>query len=339
MNLDIEKKLIPINESVLNIRTFNACIKDGSDQPKLEYIVDKLIEPGIGLILGKSNVGKSIFAVQLANYISNGDKIFDMFSTVQNRVMVIDCEMSDRQIANRYQYSNGDFLHFSDNLFRSKLKVNILEKDFLKKLLYSINDSILRYKITFLIIDNLMSIIYDLNKPALVLEFITNIKKLQEDTLISILLIAHPRKGIDLSEKMDLEDIYGSSYIGNFLDYAFGLRKSNVNPSEIILKLLKTRMDVNNFDSENIIVFKLENIDGVPIFSYIGIDSEVNHLKNSDTNFIKNNEKMISELEIIKNCKELKLPNTTIANILKLNEKTIRNKLKLIDQENSVNPN
>ncbi|MFV0183680.1 hypothetical protein OBK25_03000 [Empedobacter falsenii] len=138
---------------------------------------------------------------------------------------------------------------------------------------------------------------------------------------------------------MDLEDIYGSSYIGNFLDYAFGLRKSNVNPSEIILKLLKTRMDVNNFDSENIIVFKLENIDGVPIFSYIGIDSEVNHLKNSDTNFIKNNEKMISELEIIKNCKELKLPNTTIANILKLNEKTIRNKLKLIDQENSVNPN
>lgn len=339
MNLDIEKKLIPIRESVLSIRSFNDCVKDGSNQPKLEYIVHKLIEPGIGLLLGKSNVGKSICAVQIGNNISSGTKVFEMFSTVKNRVMIIDCEMTDRQIANRYKYCDGDFFQFSEYFYRSKLKVNILEKDFLQKLIDSIKLSIIEYEIKFLIIDNLMSIIYDLNKPSLVLDFFTNIKKLQEDTFISILLVAHPKKGIDLSEKMDLEDVYGSSYIGNFLDYALGLRKSKSSPSEIVLKLLKTRMDVNNFNSENVIILELKNLQGIPVFSYLKQDAEDNHLISKQSIYSNVDEKMISELDIIKNCKSIKIPNTTIAKIIGVNEKTIRNRIKSLESNESEIPN
>lgn len=338
MNLDIEKKLIPISESVLNIRSMNDCVKDGSNLPMLEYIVDKLIEPGIGLLLGKSNVGKSICAVQIGNNISSGTKVFEMFTTEKNRVMIIDCEMTDRQIANRYQYSDGDFYQFSDDFYRSKLKVNILEKNFLQQLINSIKEAIFGYDIKFLIIDNLMSIIYDLNKPSLVLDFFISIKKLQEDTFISILLIAHPRKGIDLSEKMDLEDLYGSSYIGNFLDYAIGLRKSKSNPSEIVLKLLKTRMDINNYNSENVIILELKNSQGVPIFSYLRQDKEENHLCTKPFVNTSVEEKMILEIDVIKNCKSLNMPNTTIAKIIGVNEKTIRNRIKSLESIKSEIP-
>ena len=55
MNLDIEKNTIPLNPSVLNIRTLNQCIADGAKAPKLQYIVNQLIEPGIGVIVGKRN--------------------------------------------------------------------------------------------------------------------------------------------------------------------------------------------------------------------------------------------------------------------------------------------
>lgn len=339
MNLDVEKKLIPIRESVLSIRSFNDCVKDGSNQPILEYIVEKLIEPGIGLLLGKSNVGKSICAVQIGNNISSGTKVFELLSTTKNRVMIIDCEMTDRQIANRYQYSDGEFYQFSNDFYRSKLNVNILEKNFLQKLIDSIKESIFSYEIKFLIIDNLMSIIYDLNKPSLVLDFFVNIKRLQEDTFISILLIGHPRKGIELSEKMDLEDVYGSSYIGNFLDYAIGLRKSKLNSSEILLKLLKTRMDVNNFNEDNIIVLSLGNKMGVPVFEFNRYDTEVNHLKSNSSINMNTDEKMVSEFDIINNCKLLKLPNTTIAQIIGVNEKTIRNRIKLMEFNDIQNPN
>lgn len=338
MNLDIEKNTIPLNPSVLNIRTLNQCIADGAKAPKLEYIVNQLIEPGIGVIVGKSNIGKTILAIQLMNHISTGTKVFDILTTQKNKVMIIDCEMTDRQIANRYRYSDGDYYNFSQDLLRAKLKINILEKDFLATLINSIRISVKDNDVSFILIDNLMSIIYDLNKPALVLEFMLGIKKLQEDTSISILLIAHPRKGIDLTEKMDLEDVYGSSYIGNFLDYAIGLRKSKLNPSEILLKLLKTRMDVNSFNEENIIVLGLGNKMGVPMFEFIRYDAEDVHLKSNPAIIMNDDEKMISELEIIKNCKLLKIPNTTIAKILNINEKTVRNKLKLLEAESNINP-
>lgn len=339
MGLNIEKNLIPINKSVFNIRTLNQCIQDGAKQPDLEYIIDRLIEEGIGVYFAKSNQGKTTLGVQMLDDIALGRNSIANLRTNKRTCLYIDCEMDDRQIKNRYTDKDGNHKQFSENFYRATLTINILEKDFLKNLIQSIKRSVLEYNIDFLLIDNLMTIIYDLNKPNLVLEFMLGLKKLREETTISILIIAHPRKGIELSEKMDLEDVYGSSYIGNFLDYAIGLRKSKLNSSEILLKLLKTRMDVNNFNEDNIIVLSLGNKMGVPVFEFNRYDTEVNHLKSNSSINMNTDEKMVSEFDIINNCKLLKLPNTTIAQIIGVNEKTIRNRIKLMEFNDIQNPN
>ncbi|MGV0938811.1 AAA family ATPase [Empedobacter falsenii] len=339
MELNIEKNLIPINKSVLNIRTFNQCIHDGAKQTDLEYIIDRLIEEGIGVMFAKSNLGKSLLGVQILDDIALGRNSIANLRTNKRTSLYIDCEMDDRQLKNRYTDKDGQFKYFSDNFYRATLTINILEKDFLKNLIKSIKTSVIEYDVKFLLIDNLMTIIYDLNKPNLVLEFMLGLKKLREETTISILIIAHPRKEIDLNQEMDQNDIFGSSYIGNFLDYVLGMRKSRSNPKQMILRLLKTRMDENHFNSENVLVLELQNKNGIPVFEFIKFDSETNHLNNIGTDFIKSNEKMVSEFDIIKNCKLLKLPNTAIAQIIGVNEKTIRNRIKLMEFNDIENPN
>ncbi|MDH2208614.1 MULTISPECIES: AAA family ATPase [Weeksellaceae] len=331
MNLDIEKNLIPINKSVFNIRTLNQCIQDGAKQPDLEYIIDRLIEEGIGVYFAKSNQGKTTLGVQMLDDIALGRNSIANLRTNKRTCLYIDCEMDDRQIKNRYTDKDGNHKQFSENFYRATLTINILEKDFLKNLIQSIKRSVLEYNIDFLLIDNLMTIIYDLNKPNLVLEFMLGLKKLREETTISILIIAHPRKEIDLNQEMDQNDIFGSSYIGNFLDYVIGMRRSRSNPKQVILRLLKTRMDENHFNSENVLVLELQNKNGIPVFEFIKFDSETNHLNNIGTDFIKSDEKMVSELDIIKKCKTLGIANTTIAKILSISEKTVRNKLKLLE--------
>ncbi len=48
---------------------------------------------------------------------------------------------------------------------------------------------------------------------------------------------------------------------------------------------------------------------------------------------------MISEIDIIQKCKFLKMTNTTIAQILGVNEKTIRNRIKSLKTNESESPN
>ena len=70
----------------------------------MPFIVDRMIaEKTITAITAKSGVGKSLIALILATHISRGEKLFNEFNVMQKNVLIVDQEMPDDILIDRYK--------------------------------------------------------------------------------------------------------------------------------------------------------------------------------------------------------------------------------------------
>ena len=218
-------------------------------------------ESEICVLVAKSNLGKSILAVQIANEIAKSGKL----------VNYLDYELEAKQFQQRYtNEETKQMFKFSDNLLRADLSVD-LELDsngrverFFKKL-----EELSKRGVKIFILDNITSLIDRIESGDVIIQFMNRLKRLKEKYGLSILIVAHTTKKRD-SEPLRQDNLAGSKKLMNFIDSAFAIGKSLVETDVKYIKQLKSRFGEFIYDEDNVLLCRIVKEDNFPHFVECG---------------------------------------------------------------------
>ena len=258
---------------ILEVKAINDIMRDMAEQPNPASLFDNLWYEGeLACLFADSNVGKSIFAVQIAETIA-----------VQQPVLFIDCELTNKQFQMRYTNPDTGSHHSFPGLFyRATIaSERIGMKDFEESLLQSIEEAAIVNKCKVIILDNLTYACNTSEKGDAAGLFMMNLKRLQMNYGWSLLIIAHTPKR-DEGEKIVAGHLAGSKKLFNFFDCVFALGKSKEDDSFRYFKQLKVRSGEFVYTEDNVAVYELEKYDdGALYFTFRKQDKEQNQLNSS----------------------------------------------------------
>jgi len=222
-------------------------------------IVGDVIHSGErGIIFGATGQCKSVLAWQIGIYLALG-KSCNLFPNIPTKhapmpVYIFDGEMSKVNVASRYpkefvpalqnvHWLPGAAIGYEHLIFQVK---NIVNNTHTPE--------------CAIIIDNLMSIcpMPTAKQICVLYDALKNIGE-QADargTKVTMLIVAHERKNkhYESLREIVIEDMYGSSYTGNFADFAIGI--ANTKDKDVKrIKVVKVRLEK---DHENIIIARKE---------------------------------------------------------------------------------
>ena len=259
-----------INAGIFAGKTVNLTIMDAAKRPtprKLWY--ELWFENELCILYADTNMGKSIYSVQIADEISQTDK-----------VVLFDFELTDKQFQLRYSDESGNPHRFSDNLFRFEINS---DADFSEDLEKQINDGMMavieRTGAKIIIVDNLTYLSIETEKSKSALPLMKNLKTLKNRYGLSILCLAHTPKR-NLSNPITRNDLAGSKALINFCDSAFAIGESAKDKSVRYIKQIKSRNSEIKYDSENVLLYQIVKENGNFLkFDFIDYSTEREHLK------------------------------------------------------------
>ena len=331
----------PNSGNCFNIKPINEWINDAKNRPIPNMLFSELwYENEICILFADTNLGKSILALQMSNALSKGISIegFKMEITVQ-KVLYFDFELSDKQVENRYSNQYSEHYVFSPNLLRVEINpeqdIPAEFKDFDDYLSHSLeiaiveNDTkiividiaIVEHNSKIIIIDNLTYLKTETEKAkdaSPLMKFLNSIKKKYN---LSILVLAHTPKR-DASKPLTKNDLSGSKMLMNFCDSCFAIGESAQEKGLRYIKQIKQRNTEMIYDTQNIIVCKIEKKSNFLEFVFVGYENEQDHLKP------RNNKDQLNE---ILELKKQNIPNTQIAERLGISEGAVRYTLKKVE--------
>lgn len=257
--------------------------EQGKPIPK-KLFGDFVIENEITCLFASTNVGKSILAVQIAQAIASGQSS-EPFNTSGNgrKVLYFDFELSARQFARRYSLDNGVTFHtpfqFHSNFIR--LQNDYAEPESGQSMseyyLQAIADAIDEHGANVVVIDNMTWIAAKLEKSADAAPFMMGLTRMKRAKNLTLILLAHTPKR-DQSRPIDINDLQGSAMIGNFIDAAFAIGRSQADGSTRYLKQIKCRDGEIVCGAENVATCTLEKNGNFLGFTFRYYDEERAHL-------------------------------------------------------------
>ena len=273
----------PVETNVLEVKTANEWIEEAKNKPIPLTLVDCLwYEKELAILFADTNLGKSIFAVQIADALCNQTKI-EPFSMSNKKFSVLYCdfEMSDKQFENRYSKEYNEHYLFSPNFYRAELNLD----EFLIKDGFPIEDQIcneiisyiIKHNVDIVIIDNLTYIAREIEQSKNIAPLMQKLKLINKKYGTSILVLAHTPKR-DLSRPITNNDINGSKFLANFADSIFAIGKSALDEKLRYVKQIKSRNSEYIFGCENVAIFIIEKDFNFLSFKFQKTDDESSHL-------------------------------------------------------------
>lgn len=229
-------------------------------------------EGEISCLFADSNLGKSIYAVEIARHISRNQP-----------VVYYDFELSDKQFQLRYTDENGYIETFYDDFMRAEINTEALSLDsseFEQRIMESIEITALNANAKVLIIDNLSFLCNNSDKSDMAGRFMLRLIDMKRRLGLSILVLAHTPKR-SLSSPITQNDLAGSKKLFNFFDSVFAIGKSARDESLRYIKQLKVRAGSFDYGTENVIVCEIVKDGSWLHFESKGFDSEREHLKDN----------------------------------------------------------
>ncbi|MCL2510443.1 MAG: AAA family ATPase [Bacteroidales bacterium] len=311
-----EQLINPLSDvGFFRVRTANQCIGDAKTQPIPKNLYHSLLfENEITFLFADTGIGKSVFAVQIANEISKTEK-----------VLYFDLELSDKQFQSRYSENYQNEFVFSENLIRPdfvrpfKVPDGV---DYDEYFIDSLKGVINRTGAKIVIIDNMTKLISsDTDKATTAKPLMDSLTNLKFEYGLTLLLLEHTRK-TDLSRPISLNDLQGSKMKANFADAAFSIGRSTKDKNIRYVKQLKCRSSEIVYDSDNVPVYEIIKENSFLYFSPLGYDAECNHLKQPTEDDKANRKQEAADL------KAQGLSNREIARRVGVSEGAIRKWLK-----------
>jgi KaiC/GvpD/RAD55 family RecA-like ATPase len=268
--IDQSIKEINCKYGLFTIRSANDWIDLAKNRPTPNRLYfDFWFEFELCCLFASSNVGKSILAVQIAVEIAKNQ-----------RILYFDMELSAKQFEGRYSNNYQDHFRFSDNFFRVELNPNFIpdNKTFEEILNESLELSITSTGAKVLVIDNLTYLKNDTEKSKDALSLMKYLKNLKSKYELSILVLAHTPKR-DFTKPLSINDLAGSSMLGNFFDSCFTIGASAKDKNIRYIKQIKVRECEKNYDADNVITHQIIKKNNFVEFEFLEFGTEREHLK------------------------------------------------------------
>lgn len=290
------KDCVPSEIGIFTIKTANQAIREAKQRPNPEDLWLTLWYEGEACCLfADSNLGKSIYAVQIATTIAE-----------KQRVLYFDFELSDKQFQLRYTDEEGNLFQFPNNLYRVEINREALGIDnFEDSVILNIEEAAVKTNAKVLIIDNLTYLCIATEKGDLAGSLMMKLMRLKREYGLSILVLAHTPKR-PLTNPITQNDLAGSKKLYNFFDSVFAIGKSAKDSNLRYIKQLKVRYGNYTYDMDNVIVCSIEKVGSFLKFVQIGFAEEREHLKEQTENDITT---------LIENAKDLRSEGKSIREI------------------------
>ena len=253
---------------MFTVKKANDVIISAAQRPDLKPLWNPFwYESELCCLFADSNNGKSIYAVQMADYIAKTQK-----------VLYFDFELSDKQFQQRYTSETGILHQFSENLYRVEINPDEFDiKNVENAIISNIEAASLKFEAKILIIDNVTYLSTSLEKGSDAGSLMKKLKGLKSKHGLSILVLAHTPKR-PLTSPITQNDLGGSKMLANFFDSIFTIGKSAQDKSLRYIKQIKVRNGAFVYDAENVIVASIEKKDSYLRFTKIGFATEKEHL-------------------------------------------------------------
>ena len=255
---------------MFTVKTANETVQDAALRPTPRSLFMTLWYEGeVSCLFADSNVGKTIFAVQIADQIA-----------ATNPVLYVDCELSDKQFQLRYTDVESGKQHlFPDTLYHAGINPQNFEADYHEeRILSDIAKVAEQNHCRIIIIDNLSYLCNAAEKGSEAGSFMVKLMNLKKEKDWSILVIAHTPKR-ELSKPIIQNDLAGSKRLYNFFDSVFAIGMSGKDSKLRYIKQLKARSCEIQYGGENVLLYEIVKTEGFLRFAFVGYARESDHLR------------------------------------------------------------
>ena len=255
---------------MFSVKTANRTLADAALRPKPRDLYMGLWFEGEACCLfADSNLGKSIFAVQIADTLAASEP-----------VLYVDCELSDIQFQQRYTDEETGRLHaFPDLLYRAEIDPSHFNADrYEAEILTQIEEIADAKQCHIIVIDNIGYLCNAAEKSDSAGGFMVKLMTMKKKKGWSLLVIAHTPKR-NLSSPITQNDLAGSKRLFNYFDSVFAIGQSARDPNLRYVKQLKARSTEILYDASNVIVYEKAKDEGFLSFHLIGYAKEYEHLR------------------------------------------------------------
>lgn len=281
------RESIPNAVGMLRIKSANDTLREAQLRPDPKPLWLSLWYEGeVCCLFADSNLGKSIYAVQIGEHIAQTQS-----------VLYFDFELSDKQFQLRYTDGAGNLHRFSDRFYRAEIDKDFLDTDnFEDAIISNIEATALQSGAKVLMIDNLTWLCCNSEKGDDAGRFMKRLMALKKKHDLSLLIIAHTPKR-NQSNPITPNDLAGSKKLYNFFDSSFAIGQSAKDGGLRYIKQMKNRHGEFVYDSENVIVCQVEKVDAFLQFSTLGFATEREHLKRQSEGEVTQDLASVKELE------------------------------------------
>lgn len=315
INAEIDNAFSPEGATdigMLTIKSANQTVDDAAKRPDPEQLYHELWYEGeVCCLFADSNLGKSIYAVQMADEISR-----------THNVLYVDCELSDKQFQLRYcNQESGERHIFPDGLLRAEVNPYAIgAQGYEEAIIHDIEEAAQRMNCKIIIIDNLTYLCNSSDKGVDAGLFMMKLMALKKKRDLSLLIIAHTPKR-DLSSPITQNHLAGSKKLYNFFDSVFAIGMSGKDNRLRYVKQVKVRAGAFRYDASNVMVYEVEKENGFLRFNFREFASEEEHLRHRESAEVTEQEMQVIELSrqglsCRKIADQVRISKSTVSNIL-----------------------
>ena len=287
-------------------------------------------ENEFAILFGRTNTGKSLYAVQIAEHISG---------ELGKTVLYLDLELSMKQFQERYTSRDGELHVWPDNLHRPDLSMvgdGLYDSG---RFLPLIRRMMAKVNARVLLLDNLTFLVNNGGMKA------EDVKPICQEFCnwakegYSILVVNHTPK-IQPFTPLDINHCLGSSMLTNFVQSVFAIGTDSSNPSTgRYVKQLKSRNGRIVWEGNHVIPYVIDKTLDPTMLRFIqsaqlhqtGMDTQIPIQTARECDLLKDADNM--QLEQIRKLHGQGMSNRKIAGELNLSPTTVGKRLKEMDIE------
>ena len=228
----------PVDGGGFHVERMNQCIDDAHQLPPLVSLYpDIVLEGDLSIIFGQSGIGKTIFAMQIARYIAESGK----------RLLYVDCEMTPRQLGNRYKTPN-----FPPTFLRAEMDREHPAEDVLK----GIEEVAVANHVEVVFIDNITALGQSLDRSADAGALMASLNTLKKKYNWTLVVLNHVPKMFSGNVPLSLSAMQGSAKINQLIDDAIGIAQSSIDSNLVYVKQCKWRNGELTMGADHVAVYE-----------------------------------------------------------------------------------
>ena len=204
--------------------------------------------------------------MQIARYIAENGK----------RLLYVDCEMTPRQLGNRYETAN-----FPPSFLRAEMDREHPAEDVLK----GIEDVAVVNHVEVVFIDNITALGQSLDRSADAGTLMASLNTLKKKYNWTLVVLNHVPKMFSGNIPLSLSAMQGSAKINQLIDDAIGIAQSSIDSNLVYVKQCKWRNGELTMGADHVAVYERRK-DGYGNLGFIsrGFGTEQEHLSIENSN-------------------------------------------------------